>query len=128
MNQHKSKALGRAAQQIADQFPDVHAENSYREIVRQTIETVHVPVPPTLMQKLRRMFGKTPPIPTKRVDKVTKETRQLVLYSGKKFIKRRLKAALRRGELTLTPSGQIEAVNNPYAHVDRIAKALGVTS
>jgi hypothetical protein len=78
----------------------------------------------TSKQKLRRMFGKTPPVPTKRVDKVTKETRQLVLSSGPKFILRRLKAALRRGEITITPSGMIEAVDNPYRHIERIVRDL----
>ena len=96
MRSKKAKALRRAAKAIAAKFPDVHGQDSYREIVRETIEKVNVPVPPTLMQKLRRMFGKTPPIPTKRVDMVTKETRQLVLSSGPKYIIRRLKAALRR--------------------------------
>jgi hypothetical protein len=124
MNQHKSKALRRAAKQIAAQFPGVHDTNTYRDIVRQTIERINVPLPPTLMQKLRRMFGKTPPVPTKRVDKVTKETRQLVLSSGPKFILRRLKAALRRGEITITPSGMIEAVDNPYRHITRIGRDL----
>jgi len=102
MNQKKAKALRRAAKAIAAKFPDTHGQTVYNTVVKQTTQKVVTRIPPTLMQRARKFFGlKNPPVKTKVVERVIKESRQLVLVAGVKFILNRLKDAMKRGELTV---------------------------
>jgi hypothetical protein len=103
VNQKKAKALRRAAKKVAAMYPIHQKGDTYQDIVKRTIQKVVTRIPPTLMQKARKFFGlKNPPIKTKVVERVVKESRQLVLSSGVKFILRRLKAAMKRGALLTT--------------------------
>ena len=106
MNQKKAKALRREARKAASQFPDAHSKDTYQDIVREVVKTITVKNPEPLGKKLWRILrGKAAPPKTKTKDIVTKRTIQTVLASGPKFILRRLKAALRRGEFTIQRNG-----------------------
>jgi len=108
MNQHKAKALRRAAQKVADQFPAVHSDDTYKNIVREWTEERTVKIPPSVLDRFRNLFRKKGIQPkTKTVQVVTRESNQLVLTAGPKFILRRLKAAIRRGEARIDENGQI---------------------
>lgn len=103
MNQKKAKALRRAAKRLAAQYPDVHSKDVHQTIVKQILVRHVVKIPPTLLAKARKFFGlKAPPIKTKVVERVAKEHRQLVVTRGPRYILKRLKAAMKRGELLTT--------------------------
>jgi len=114
MNQHKAKALRRAAQKAADQFPDVHSTDTWKNIVREWTEERTVKIPPSVLDRFRNLFRKKGIQPkTKTVEVVTRQSNQLVLTAGPKFIRRRLKAAIRRGEATISPLGLLQEVGTP---------------
>lgn len=108
MNGHKSRALRRASKALAAQFPDVHSTKSYQDIVRQTVQEKEVLEGNPVSRLLKRLVGKKPK--TKRVERVIGESRQIVLTSGERFIRQRLKKALRRGDIVILPNGVLESV------------------
>ena len=123
MNQKKAKALRRAAKKLAAQFPDVHARDVHSTIVKQILVKHVVRIPPTLIAKARKFFGlKAPPIKTKVVERVAKEHRQLVMTAGPRFILKRLKAAMRRGEFDTTHSMFV----NPLKGQRRVERSYSI--
>jgi hypothetical protein len=61
-----------------------------------------------VLDRFKNLFRKKGIQPkTKTVTVVTRESNQLVLTAGPKFILRRLKAAIRRGEARIDENGQV---------------------
>jgi hypothetical protein len=99
VNEKKAKVLRRTARELAAQKPELHAVDTYKTITREYFAE-QIAARPSLLRRLFKKF--LPPVRNEPIYTAC----QLVLSAGPKFIYRRLKAAYRRGALSIV-GGQV---------------------